>query len=164
MTGAAPRHRLVSVIGAGQVEPLLYEQARETGARLAAAGLTVVTGGLGGVMEAASRGAAEAGGLSIGLLPGERHEDANPWVHFAIPTGLGDARNVLVAVAGLGVIAVAGEVGTLSEMALALRRGLPVISLGSWELDPSRLHAGRVLLRADTPEQAVKLLLEQLNE
>ncbi len=110
-------------------------------------------------MEGACQGAVEARGLTIGILPGDRREDANPWVRVAIPTGIGDARNALVAVAGSGAIAIGGEVGTLAEIALALRRGLPVVSLGSWELDRSRLLSRRVVLYAVSPAEAVSLLI-----
>ena len=153
--------RLVSVIGQGVVEEKLYELARATGRLLAEQGVAVVTGGLGGVMEAACRGACEAGGLTIGILPGPDAGAANRWVRIALPTGLGEARNVLVAGAGRGAIAVGGEVGTLSEIALALKRGLPVVSLDSWDLDPTRLRPDRRFFRVETPEAAVATLLSQ---
>ena len=114
--------RLVSVVGSGDKDPELYETARSVGRLLAENQCVVVTGGLAGVMEGASRGATEAGGLTIGFLPGRDATKANPWVGIAIPTGLGEARNVLVATAGSGMIAVGGEVGTLSEVAFALKR------------------------------------------
>jgi hypothetical protein len=93
----------------------------------------VVTGGLGGAMEAASRGAKAAGGTTLGILPSADADDANEWVDVAVPTGLGEARNVLLVRAADALIAVAGEFGTLSEIALALKVGKPVVGLATWE-------------------------------
>jgi hypothetical protein len=105
------------------------------GRRLAEAEAVVITGGLGGVMEAASRGACEAGGTTVGLLPGSDRAAANQWVTIAIATGLGELRNGLVVRAADAVIAVGGAYGTLSEVALALKTGLPVIGLGTWAIE-----------------------------
>jgi uncharacterized protein (TIGR00725 family) len=102
------------------------------GAGLAGLRLVVVTGGLGGVMAASCRGAAEAGGLTVGLLPGTDHNAANPWTHVIVPTGLGQARNAVVVRSARCVIAIGQSWGTLSEIALALRDGIPVVSLASW--------------------------------
>ena len=115
-------------------------------------------------MEAASRGAAEEGGLTIGILPGTDPQEANSWVRIPLPTGLGEARNALVATAGQGVVAVGGEVGTLSEIALALRRGLPVVSLQSWALDEGRLQEHRRFYRANSAEEAAEALFDALRE
>jgi uncharacterized protein (TIGR00725 family) len=134
--------------------------AREVGRLLARAGFGVVTGGLGGVMEAASRGARDAGGLVIGILPGNDRSDANPFVEVAVPTGLGEARNVLVAAACDALVAVGGSLGTLTEVAFALKRGTPVVGLGTWRLDPVRLPPGGAVLEAATPEDAVRLVAE----
>jgi uncharacterized protein (TIGR00725 family) len=95
----------------------------------------VVCGGLGGVMEAACRGAREAGGLTVGILPGLDRSAANPYVEVALPTGLGEGRNLLVVRAADALIAVGGGYGTLSEIALALKAGKPVVGLGSWEIE-----------------------------
>ena len=109
--------------------------AEGVGQALAQRGAVVVTGGLGGVMAAASRGAASAGGLTVGILPGlERHE-ANEWVQVALPTGMGELRNGLVVRAVDAVIAVGGAYGTLSEIALALATGVPVVGLNTWQID-----------------------------
>jgi uncharacterized protein (TIGR00725 family) len=140
----------VAVIGAGEGPPELLERAEAVGRGLAAGGAVVVCGGLGGVMAAACRGAREAGGLTVGLLPGDDRGAANPWVAVAIPTGLGELRNGLVVRAADAVVAVGGAYGTLSEIALALKRGTPVIGLGTWELDAP-------ILRAADPEEAVAL-------
>jgi uncharacterized protein (TIGR00725 family) len=142
--------RYVAVIGAGEATPAMEEQAEAVGRGVAEGGGAVVCGGLGGVMAAACRGAREAGGLTIGLLPGENRTHANPWVQVAIPTGLGELRNGLVVRAADVVVAIGGAYGTLSEIALALRRGLRVVGLGTWELDAP-------ILRAATPEEAVEL-------
>ena len=109
--------------------------AEEVGGLLAEAGAVLVCGGLGGVMEAACRGARSKLGFTIGLLPGESAEDANGWVSLAIPTGMGEARNFMIVRAAQAVIAIGGGWGTLSEVAFALKRGTPVISLGSFALE-----------------------------
>jgi uncharacterized protein (TIGR00725 family) len=108
--------------------------AEDVGAAIARAGAVLVCGGLGGVMAAACRGAAGMGGTTVGILPGEDAAAANPWVAVAVPTGLGELRNALVVRAAQAVVAVAGEYGTLSEIALALKIGRPVVGLGTWGL------------------------------
>ena len=120
----------VAVVGAGRATPAQERTAHEVGRLLAGRGVHVVSGGLGGVMEAASRGAAEAGGVTLGLLPGERREEGNPWLTVAVPTGMGELRNGLVVRAADAVVAVGGELGTLSEVALALKAGKRVVAVG----------------------------------
>jgi uncharacterized protein (TIGR00725 family) len=115
---------------AGQV----LDTAEELGRLLAEAGAVVVCGGRGGVMEAVCRGARSEGGLTLGILPGSDRSEANPYVEVAVPTGLGEARNALVVRSADVVVAVAGGYGTLSEIALALRAGTPVVGIGTWEL------------------------------
>ena len=130
----APRSRVVAVIGPGRdatAEELA--SAEEAGAAVAAAGCGLVCGGLGGVMEAACRGARSEGGLTLGLLPGLDRDAANGWVVVAVPTGLGEARNALVVRAADAVVAIGGGWGTLSEIALALKAGVPVVGIGTWE-------------------------------
>ncbi|MFN2617527.1 MAG: TIGR00725 family protein [Thermoleophilaceae bacterium] len=122
-------------MGAGDARPEQERLAEEVGRRLAQAGAAVVSGGLGGVMEAACRGAREAGGTTVGILPGLDRSAANPFVEVALPTGLGEARNALVVRAADALVAVGGGYGTLSEIALALKGGKPVIGLGSWEIE-----------------------------
>ncbi|HVP01995.1 MAG TPA: TIGR00725 family protein [Solirubrobacteraceae bacterium] len=125
---------VIAVVGAAAADPPVLAAAEEVGAALAEAGFTVVTGGLGGVMEAASRGARSKLGATIGILPGEDPDDANGWVGLAIPTGMGAARNALVVAAARACVAVGGEYGTLSEIALALRAGKAVVGLWTWDV------------------------------
>lgn len=122
----------VAVIGSGDATEAELVAAHECGRLLAESGAIVVTGGRGGVMEAASRGASEAGGRTLGILPGSDRSEANPWLSIAVPTGLGEMRNVLVVRAADAVIAVGGAWGTLSEIALALAAGKPVAGLRTW--------------------------------
>lgn len=129
------RKHTIAVIGAGDCDEATAERAREVGRRLAQADCILVTGGLGGVMEAASRGASEAGGLVIGILPGGSAGDANRFVDVAIATGMGEARNAVICNTAEAFVAVGGRWGTLSEIALALRLEKRVVSLGSFERD-----------------------------
>jgi uncharacterized protein (TIGR00725 family) len=124
----------VAVIGGGEAPSAVIDVAEAVGAALAGAGAIVVCGGLGGVMAAACRGAKAVGGLTVGVLPGTDHADANPWVDVVVPTGLGEARNALVVGSASAVIAVDGEYCTLSEIALALNRRIPVVGIGTWRL------------------------------
>jgi uncharacterized protein (TIGR00725 family) len=139
----------VSVVGSGTVSGELYKKAREVGRLVAERGGTVVCGGHSGVMEAAARGATEAGGVAIGILPDEDRKRANEFLAFSIATGTGHARNLAVVCSGDVVIAVGGEYGTLSEIGLALKVGRPVVALQSWDLGE---HAGV----ASSPEEAVE--------
>jgi uncharacterized protein (TIGR00725 family) len=125
----------VAVVGPGVATPEQEADAEAVGRGLGEAGATVVCGGLGGVMAAACRGARAGGGLTVGLLPGLSRDEANRWVDVAVPTGLGEARNVLVVRAADVVVAVGGEYGTLSEIAFALKAGTPVVGLGSWGIE-----------------------------
>ena len=124
----------IAVIGPADASPAELALAEDVGAAIAAAGWTVVTGGLGGVMEAASRGARSRLGATLGILPGSDPDAANGWVQLVIPTGLGQARNTLVVAAARGLVAVGGGYGTLSEIALALRAGKPVVGVGTWNV------------------------------
>ena len=139
----------VSVVGSGTVTGELYGKAREVGRLVAARGGTVVCGGRSGVMEAAARGATEAGGIAIGILPDEDREQANEFLSYTIATGTGHARNLAVVCSGEVVISVGGEYGTLSEMGLALKVGRPVVALESWDL-------GEHVAVASSPEEAVE--------
>lgn len=146
--------RYVAVVGPGEAGPQELGQAEEVGRLLAQAGATLVSGGLGGVMAAACRGASGAGGLTVGLLPGADRAAANPHVTVALATGLGELRNGLVVRAADVLIAVGGagrSPGTLSEIALALRSGKRVIGLGTWEIEGVE--------RADSPRAAAERAL-----
>jgi len=140
--GVSGQPRYVAVVGAGgsEVPAALLAHAEAVGVELARRGAVVVTGGLGGVMEAACRGARSEGGMTLGILPGEDRREANRWVSVAVATGIGELRNGLVVRACDVVIAVAGEYGTLSEIALALKAGKPVVGIGTWEI-PGVQHA-----------------------
>lgn len=146
------------MIGAGESEEEIFRAAEEVGRRIAEAGAVLICGGRGGVMEAASRGAVEAGGTVIGVLPTLSPADANPYVTHAVATGIGEARNLAVVASGEAVIAVGGEWGTLSEIAHARKIGRPVVAIQSWTL---RNRAGTDLgiVEAETPEQAVSAAL-----
>jgi uncharacterized protein (TIGR00725 family) len=157
------REKLVAVIGAGVCDAVVATAAERVGASLAEANFGIVCGGLGGVMEAACRGAKGAGGWTVGILPGARASDANGWVDIAIPTGLGEARNAIVVRAAAGVIAVGGEYGTLAEIAFALKFRLPVVGLDTWQLQ-RRGADDAGILRATDPVMAVKLLLDAISK
>ncbi len=129
-----PGCRLIGVIGSAEPSAVGYAAAREVGRLLAAAGVVLVCGGLGGVMEAACRGAHEAGGLTVGILPGPDSREANPWVTIPVATNMGHARNVIIAHTARALIAVEGNYGTLSEMAVGLKLGRPLFTLGT--VDP----------------------------
>lgn len=144
-----PRPVYVAVVGAGDAVGEGYERAREVGRLVAERDGVVICGGLGGVMEAAARGVAEAGGIAIGVLPDEDRRRANSYLSYAIPTGMGQARNLAVVCTADVVIAVGGEYGTLSEIGLARKLGRPVISVGSWKLPGHVMEAG-------SPEAAVR--------
>lgn len=134
---ASARHSdppYVAVCGASGGDPEAERAAETVGRALAEAGAVVVCGGLGGVMEAACRGANAAGGTTLGILPGEDRRAANEYVDLAVATGLGEARNAVVVRSADAMVAVGGEYGTLSEIALALRAGMPVVGVGTWEI------------------------------
>lgn len=157
------RRPIVAVCGAGTCNEALAAQAEAVGHQLARAGAILVCGGLGGVMEAACRGARSAGGLTLGLLPGANRAAANPFVQLAIPTGMGHARNVIIVQTADVVIAIDGAYGTLSEIALARKVGRQVIGLGTWELggDDSVQQEPHIIAAA-TPAEAVALALRCL--
>lgn len=155
--------RTISIFGPGHPTRQEYNQAAEVGRLLAERDCAVVCGGLFGVMEAVCMGAKEAGGSTIGILRTYNRHDANPYVDYAIPTGLGDARNVLVATASEAAIAIAGRLGTLSEIAIALKHGIPVVGLGTWKLDRNALF-DRYLPAAKSPEEAVTMAIEMADK
>lgn len=150
---------MIAVFGPGHPTREEYNLAAEVGRLVAERGFTVVCGGLFGVMEAACMGAKEAGGRTVGLLRTYTRHEANAYVDYVIPTGLGDARNVLVATAGEAAIAIGGRLGTLSEIALALKHGVPVVGLRTWKLDRDALF-DRLLPAARSAKEAVDLAIE----
>lgn len=151
------RSPVIGVVGASTATPEELELAREVGRLIAKAGATLVCGGLGGVMEAASRGAFEEGGFTIGILPGNSRDDANPYIKVAVATGMGEARNVIIVKSCVCLIAIGGGYGTLSEIATGMRLGVPVVGLLTWEVkgrDPD------VVVRAGSARDAVERALE----
>ncbi len=161
---------IVAVIGNGSASSEACALAQEVGRRLVEAGCRVLTGGLGGVMQAASRGAQlasnHADGDVIGILPGARREDANPYVDIVVPSGMGYARNVLIVQTAEALIAIGGGAGTLSELALAWQSDKPIVALDlpgfSGEFAGKALDGRprREVLRATSAEAAVRLALE----
>ncbi len=139
----------VAVVGPGEASAEELGAAERIGRGIAEAGAVLVCGGLGGVMAAACRGASEAGGITVGILPGHDRGAANEWVRVAVPTGLGELRNGLVVRSGDVVVAVGGSYGTLSEVSLALKTGVPVVGLDTWDLDG--IH------EVSSPEEALAL-------
>ncbi|MDQ4145546.1 MAG: TIGR00725 family protein [Actinomycetota bacterium] len=144
----------IGVIGAGGGDPAAERLAEEVGRELARRGALLVCGGLGGVMEAACRGAKSAGGTTIGILPTERRGIENPHLDIALPTGIGEMRNMLIVRASDALIAVGGEFGTLAEIAFARKVGKPVVGLDTWELAKGG-RAWNAVVRASSPPDAV---------
>ena len=144
------RKIIVGVIGGSTCTEDIEKSAIEVGRHIAEKGGILVCGGLGGVMKASAKGAKEAGGITIGILPSANSDDANQYIDIAIPTGIGYARNVIIINIADVVIAIDGKYGTLSEIAFCLQFGVPVISLLSWKIDES-------IISADNPKQAVDI-------
>jgi uncharacterized protein (TIGR00725 family) len=157
------RCRQVAVIGTGGCAEDSEEArlAEEVGRLLAEAGVAVVCGGLGGVMEAAARGASRAGGTAIGVVPGVSYEEANPHCNHVVATGIGHARNLAVVASGEAVIAIGGEWGTLSEIGYARTLDRKVIALRSWSLSgQGKMESAPGVIAAATPEEAVEAALD----
>jgi len=150
---------IIGVIGGAAPTPEEAAIAEAVGCALAERGAVLICGGLGGVMGAACRGAKSAGGLTIGILPGSDVREANPYVDVPIVTGLRCARNVIIARTAQAVIAIAGSYGTLSEIGFALSFGVPVVGLGTWEVQREG-HPPAPIVRAGTPEEAVRRAME----
>lgn len=149
----------VAVIGGSDAPADVCRTAETVGRRVAEAGALLLCGGRTGVMEAACRGAKDAGGTTIGFLPGEERGTENDHVDIALPTGMGEMRNMLIVHASDVVIAVGGEFGTLSELAFALRIGKPVIGIGTWELSKGGEVSDAIRVVED-PAEAVRLAVE----
>ncbi len=153
------RETYIAVVGPSAGTPAELALGEAVGRRIAESGAVLVCGGMGGVMEAAAGGCAEAGGRSVGILPTEDRLDANPYLTVAVATGMGEGRNAIVVRTADAVIAVHGEYGTLSEIALALKMGKPVIGLGTWELTRGG-EAVDAIVRVSDPGEAVSKALE----
>ena len=150
--------RFIAVIGSSACSSQEARLAEEVGRELARHGAILVCGGLGGVMEAACRGAQAEGGTTIGILPGESRQAANPYVTIPVATGIGPARNAAVVKSAQAVIAISGSYGTLSEISLALNSGIPVIGLNTWSLSKNGQHDNSII-PAQNPTEAVEKAL-----
>lgn len=143
---------IISVIGDSLCDNDTYVTAERVGRLIAQKGWILITGGLGGVMEAASKGAKEAGGITVGILPGFSKDEANPFVSIPITTGLSHARNIIIARSADALIAISGGYGTLSEIAIALKLGKPVIGINTWKNIEG-------VIEASSPEDAIEKVL-----
>ncbi len=140
--------KFIGIIGGSDAPEGILELAEQVGSLVATRGCVLVCGGLGGVMEAAAKGAKMAGGLTVGILPGSSRSDANPHIDIAIATNMGHARNAIIAHTCDALIAIGGRYGTLSEIGFGLALGKRVVSLESWDVDPG-------IVAAENPEDAV---------
>ncbi len=164
MGGSAQRAPYIAVVGPSEADAGTYALAMEVGRLIAERDGVVICGGHGGVMEAAARGATEQGGTSVGILPGDDRTTANAYVTVALATGLGQLRNGLVVRASDAVVAVGGSWGTLSEVALAVRAGVPVISLGGWSVADTGGAAVAGVSLAHSPLAAVQAALARAGQ
>jgi len=156
------KKRFIAVIGGGDCSPQVAEMAEEVGREIARHGAILVCGGLGGVMSAACKGASSEGGTTIGILPGESRQAANPYVQIPIVTGIGYARNVAVVKSAQAVIAIDGSYGTLTEIGHALQSGIPVIGLNTWSLSIDGQPDNSIIL-AKNPKEAVNKAIALIN-
>ena len=152
----------IGVIGGSDVSPQVAGLAEEVGREIARRGAVLVCGGIGGVMEAACKGAVSEGGLTIGILPGESRRDANPYVMIPIVTGIGYARNVAVVKSSQAIIAIDGSYGTLTEIGYALQSGIPVIGLDTWSL-AIKGSTDNNIINVKSPEEAVEKALSLID-
>ncbi|MDP2931844.1 MAG: TIGR00725 family protein [Chloroflexota bacterium] len=153
------RKTFIAVIGGSECSAQEAAMAEAVGRELARQGAVVVCGGMGGVMEAACKGASAAGGLTVGILPGDSRQAANPYVQIPVVTGIGYARNVAVVKSAGAVIAIGGSYGTLSEIAHARQSGIPVIGLNTWSLCRDGQTEDSIIV-AQSPAEAVKKALD----
>jgi len=153
----------IAVIGGGEVPPPVEALAEEVGREIARQNAVLVCGGLSGVMEAACRGADGEGGLTVGILPGDNRQSANPYVKMPIATGIGYARNAAVVKSAQAVIAIDGSYGTLTEIAYALQGGIPVIGLDTWSISISGKEDTSII-RASSPKEAVEKAVELIRD
>jgi len=157
------KKKFIAVIGGSQPSLSEAKLAEEVGRQLARRGAVLVCGGLSGVMEAACRGANAEGGITVGILPGDNRQAANPYVQIPIVTGTGYARNVAVVKSAQAVIAIDGSYGTLSEIGHALQSGIPVIGLNTWALSRDG-QADTSIIPADDPKDAVSKAINLINK
>jgi len=150
--------RIIAVIGGGECSKEEAKLAEAVGRELARQGVILVCGGLGGVMEAACKGASSHGGVTIGILPGDSHQAANPYVQIPIVTGIGHARNMAVVKSAQAVIAIGGSYGTLSEISHALQSGIPVIGLNTWSLSRNSKQDNSIIPAQNATEAVDKAL------
>jgi uncharacterized protein (TIGR00725 family) len=146
----------IGIVGGSVCTEETYQLAKEIGREIGKRGAYLVTGGVGGVMEAACIGAKEAGGTTIGILPGDKFHSANPWVDIPIVTGLSHGRNIIIVRSCDVIIAISGSYGTLSEIAFALKLNVPIIGFKSWNIDDS-------ILKATSASEAVALAFQQIH-
>jgi hypothetical protein len=149
------RRPIIGVIGAGKADDRTHSVAEEVGGAIARRGAILVCGGLGGVMEAAARGASSEGGLTVGILPCSDPDGANPYITVPIATGFGEGRNIIVVRTADALIAVGGEYGTLSEIAFALKTGKPVVGLRTWDIQG--------IVHAKSADEAVDTVFDLLS-
>ena len=158
------KQKIIAVIGGWQCSKEEAKIAEEVGRQLARQGAILVCGGLSGIMEAACKGASSEGGVTIGILPGESRQAANPYVQIPIVTGIGYARNITVVKSAQAVIAVGGSYGTLSEISHALQSGIPVIGLNTWSLSRNSKQDNSIILAQNATEavdKAIELATDQ---
>lgn len=149
---------IVAVIGAGQCDKRIYKLAEEVGVELANKGFTIICGGLGGVMEAACKGAKSVGGMTIGILPGDNPNDANKYVDIPIASGMGIGRNIIIIRSADAVMAINGSFGTLSELAFALQLNKPIVGLETWDVSG---NINKVIDASDAGNKISEIILEQ---
>jgi hypothetical protein len=152
---------IIGVIGANKCSTDIARIAEEVGAELARRSCILICGGRGGVMEAACKGAREAGGFTVGILPGADRSEANKYVSLPIVTNMGSARNAIIVLSSQGIIAVDGSYGTLSEIALALKAGIPIVGIRTWSLTINETREESII-RATKAAEAVEILLGEI--
>lgn len=155
MASGRPMKKLIGVIGARECSAQALKMAYEVGKEIAKSGFGLVCGGMQGVMQEAARGCKEAGGLTVGIIPGDDPQQANPFIDIVIPSGLGIMRNLLIVRSAEGLIAIEGAYGTLSEIAFALQLQKPVVGLNTWDIADE-------IIKAETAEEALKKLLRKI--
>ena len=146
----------IGVIGGSLCTDDMYQLAKEVGYEIAKRGAYLITGGVGGIMEAACKGAKEAGGTTIGILPGEKAHYSNPWVDIPIVTGMSHGRNIIIVRSSDAVIAINGSYGTLSEIAFALKLNVPIVGLKTWDIDKS-------IIKVETVAEAVECAFNEIH-